>query len=50
MELIVVLVIALIIFGPRRLPDIGKAVGESISEFKKAMEGKREDRKSEHPQ
>ena len=35
-ELIVIFVIALIVFGPRRLPEIGKALGQGISEFKRA--------------
>ena len=35
-ELIIVFVIALIIFGPRRLPDLGKSLGRSIAEFKRA--------------
>lgn len=35
-ELIVILVIALIIFGPKKLPEIGKALGTSIKEFKKS--------------
>ncbi|MEK7433987.1 MAG: TatA/E family twin arginine-targeting protein translocase [Cyanobacteriota bacterium] len=35
-ELIIILVIALVIFGPGKLPEIGKAVGKSLSEFKKA--------------
>lgn len=34
-ELIIVLVIALVIFGPAKLPEIGKAVGKSLKEFKK---------------
>jgi sec-independent protein translocase protein TatA len=37
MHLLVILVIVLIIFGPRRLPEIGKGLGESIRGFKKAM-------------
>ena len=43
-ELIIVLVIALIIFGPGKLPDVGKAMGKSIKEFKDATnnEGKKE--------
>lgn len=35
-EIIIVLVIVLVIFGPRKLPDIGKSLGKSITEFKKA--------------
>ncbi|MTI55402.1 MULTISPECIES: twin-arginine translocase TatA/TatE family subunit [Geosporobacter] len=35
-ELIVILVIALVVFGPKKLPEIGKALGSSIKEFKKA--------------
>ena len=35
-ELIIILVIALIIFGPRKLPELGKSLGKSINEFKKA--------------
>jgi sec-independent protein translocase protein TatA len=35
-ELIVIFVIALIIFGPRKLPELGKSLGKSISEFKRA--------------
>lgn len=34
--LILILVIALIVFGPSKLPEIGKAVGSSLREFKKA--------------
>lgn len=33
-ELIVVLVIALIIFGPSKLPEVGKALGKAIGEFR----------------
>lgn len=35
-ELILVLVIALVVFGPGKLPDVGKALGRSLQEFKKA--------------
>jgi sec-independent protein translocase protein TatA len=35
-ELVVIFVIALIVFGPRRLPEIGKALGQGINEFKRA--------------
>ena len=35
-ELVVIFVIALIIFGPRKLPELGKTLGRSINEFKRA--------------
>jgi sec-independent protein translocase protein TatA len=35
-ELIVIFVIALIVFGPKKLPDLGKSLGKSIAEFKRA--------------
>ena len=35
-ELIIIFVIALIIFGPRKLPELGKSLGSSIREFKRA--------------
>jgi len=34
--LIIILVIILILFGPRKLPEIGSAVGKTLSEFKKS--------------
>jgi sec-independent protein translocase protein TatA len=35
-ELIIIMVIALIIFGPRKLPELGRSLGKSLGEFKKA--------------
>lgn len=35
-ELIVILLIVLVLFGPKRLPEIGHALGRAIQEFKKA--------------
>ncbi len=37
LDLIVILVIALLIFGPKRLPEMGSAIGKSIKEFRKGM-------------
>ncbi|MFD1849484.1 twin-arginine translocase TatA/TatE family subunit [Oceanobacillus bengalensis] len=34
--LILILIIALVIFGPKKLPEIGKAAGQTLSEFKKS--------------
>ena len=35
-EMIIILVIALIVFGPRKLPDLGRSLGKSLGEFKRA--------------
>ena len=35
-ELVIIMVIALIVFGPRRLPDLGRSLGKSIGEFRRA--------------
>lgn len=42
-ELIVILVIALVVFGPAKLPELGKALGKSIREFKSATTEIKED-------
>jgi sec-independent protein translocase protein TatA len=36
-ELVVILIIALVIFGPGKLPTVGSAIGKSFKEFKKAL-------------
>ena len=38
-ELIIVLVIALVIFGPKRLPDLGRSLGHGMREFKDSIGG-----------
>jgi sec-independent protein translocase protein TatA len=37
-ELIVIFVIALVVFGPKKLPELGKALGKGIAEFKRATD------------
>jgi sec-independent protein translocase protein TatA len=37
-ELVVIFIIALLVFGPKKLPDLGKSLGKGLREFKKATE------------
>jgi len=46
-ELLLIFVIALIVFGPKKLPDLGKSIGRAMAEFKKAQEEFQESVKSE---
>jgi sec-independent protein translocase protein TatA len=56
LELVVVLIIALVIFGPKRLPELGRSMGRGIREFRSSISGKgnddddEEDSSSEPPQ
>ncbi len=43
MEIIVVLVIALVIFGPKKLPDLGRSIGGGMREFKNSITGEDRD-------
>ena len=43
LEIIVVLVIALIVFGPKRLPELGNSLGKGIREFKDSVTGDHRD-------
>ena len=43
MEILVVLIIALIVFGPKRLPELGRSLGKGIREFKGSVTGEIED-------
>jgi TatA/E family protein of Tat protein translocase len=38
-ELIIILIIALLIFGPKKLPELAKSMGKAINEFRKASSG-----------
>ena len=39
MELIIVLIIALVVIGPKRLPEVGKSLGRGMREFKESISG-----------
>lgn len=39
MELAIVLIIALVVFGPKRLPELGKSLGKGIREFRGSVSG-----------
>jgi sec-independent protein translocase protein TatA len=43
LEIIVVLIIALVIFGPKRLPELGRSAGKGLREFKNSVTGKDDD-------
>ena len=47
-ELIIILVILLIIFGPKRLPGLGKSLGSGMREFKDSVTGKSKDDEDDH--
>jgi len=43
LEIIIVLVVVLVIFGPKRLPELGKGLGKGMRDFKDAVTGKDDD-------
>jgi sec-independent protein translocase protein TatA len=43
LEIIVVLIIALIVFGPKRLPELGNSLGKGIREFRNTVSGEKDD-------
>jgi sec-independent protein translocase protein TatA len=43
LEIIIILVIVLIVFGPKRLPDLGRSLGRGMREFKDSVTGKDKD-------
>jgi TatA/E family protein of Tat protein translocase len=48
-ELLIILFLVLLFFGPRRLPDVAEAIGKSLRKFKKASREIREEIESEKP-
>ena len=48
-EILVVLIIALIIFGPKRLPELGRSIGKGIREFRSSISGNDDDEKPSKP-
>ena len=46
-EILIVLVIALVVFGPKRLPELGRSVGKGFREFKGAVGGDDDDHDDE---
>jgi sec-independent protein translocase protein TatA len=47
LEIIVVLIIALVVFGPKRLPELGNSLGRGIREFKESVTGENKDEDEE---
>ena len=43
MELVIVLLVALLVFGPKRLPEMGRSLGRGMREFKDSISGKDDD-------
>ncbi len=44
-ELLVILVIVLVLFGPKKLPELARSVGESVNAYREGMAGKRKPKK-----
>jgi sec-independent protein translocase protein TatA len=47
-ELAIVLIIALIVFGPKRLPELGRSLGKGIREFRGSLAGEEQDEPRRH--
>ena len=49
MELVVILVIALVVLGPKKLPEVGRSVGKGMREFKESLTGDNDTQDEERP-
>ena len=49
MEIMLVLIVALIVFGPKKLPELGKSLGKGINEFKGSISGDASTRRASPP-
>ena len=49
LEIAIVLIIALIVFGPKRLPELGRSLGKGIREFKGSIDRRQHDDEPENP-
>src|SRR3954469_19547938 len=49
LEIAVVLIIVLIIFGPKRLPELGQSMGRGIREFKNSLSGDKDEKENDSP-
>ena len=47
-ELLIILAVALLLFGPSKLPKLGRAIGESINNFRRGMRSSDENEEEEH--
>ncbi len=48
-ELVIILVIVLVLFGPKRLPQLGKSLGKTVKSMRDGLDGKSEDEEEEEP-
>jgi sec-independent protein translocase protein TatA len=48
-EMMIILGIALLVFGPKKLPSLGKSLGEGITSFKRALSGQDDAKRDEQP-
>lgn len=49
LEIVIVLIIALVVFGPKRLPELGRSLGKGIREFRGSISGRHDDDEEKQP-